>query len=121
MDKSDPSIDKDMEMNAEGGEPQTKAPKVISVATIKSYSDAPEFIPEEEPASEIIPSTETEPVEVAPAETLRSWRLNQNLGNRKQSRRSRFHILIFRLIFRRWLPTADRLPTLGWLRICSGP
>ncbi len=70
MDKSDPSIDKDMEMNAEGGEPQTKAPKVISVATIKSYSDAPEFIPEEEPASEIIPSTETEPVEVAPAETL---------------------------------------------------
>ena len=51
MDKSDPSIDKDMEMNAEGGGPQTKAPKVISVATIKSYSDAPEFIPEEEPAS----------------------------------------------------------------------
>ena len=40
------------------------------MATIKSYSDAPEFIPEEEPASEIIPSTETEPVEVAPAETL---------------------------------------------------
>ena len=51
-------------------------------------------------------------MEVAPAETcLRSWRLNQNLENRKQSRRSRFHILIFRLIFRRWLPTADRLPT----------
>ena len=35
MDKSDPSIDKDMEMNAEAESLRRKPPKVISVATIK--------------------------------------------------------------------------------------
>lgn len=49
MDKSETSIDKDMEINAENKDPQKNSPKVVSVATIKSYSDAPEYLPEEEP------------------------------------------------------------------------
>lgn len=64
MDKSETSIDKDMEINAEKKDPQKNSPKVVSVATIKSYSDAPEYLPEEEDVeavpAEAVPATVSE-------------------------------------------------------------
>lgn len=60
MDKLEPSIDKDMEISAGNEDLQKNSPKVVSVATIKSYSDAPEYLPEEE-------DVETVPAEEVPA------------------------------------------------------